>query len=113
MRVALKSMVELAEISAKILLSSKCSQLLQNGHLAAIQRPPSAENAFEVNPEVVLPLYCKLPASKGTMCDLLNGDQYDSLCIELFFRSRQGKHCVLTKLKPLIIVDKSCIYSGC
>ena len=24
----------------------------------------SAENAFEVKPEVALPLYCKLPASK-------------------------------------------------
>ena len=60
-------MVDLAEISANVLLTSKLCVELQNGYLAAIQRKNSPENGFEVKSEVTGPLNCKPPASNRTL----------------------------------------------
>ena len=60
-------MVDLAEISANVLLTSKLCVELQNGYLAAIQRKISLENSFEFKPEVTTPLNCKPPASNRTL----------------------------------------------
>ena len=60
-------MVDLAEISANILLTSEPCVELQNGHLVAIQRKISPENGFEVKSEVTSPLNCKPPASNRTL----------------------------------------------
>ena len=89
-------MVDLAEISANVLLTSELCVELQNGHLAAIRRKKPPENGFEVNPEVAIPLYCKPPASNRTLnefskilrfnkiivniclCQIRQGTRYDS-----------------------------------
>ena len=62
-------MVEVAEKSANVLLTSERSQLLQNGSLAVIQRKSPPENGFEADPKDGFPLNCNLPASKGTIHD--------------------------------------------
>ena len=63
-------MVDLAEISANVLLTSKLCVELQNGYLVAIQRKISLENGFEVKLEATTPLYCKPPASSQTLTTL-------------------------------------------
>ena len=63
-------MVDLAEVSANVLLTSKLCVELQNGHLVAIQRKIAPENAFEVSPEVTIPLNCKPPASSQPLTTL-------------------------------------------
>ena len=60
-------MVDLAEISANVLLSSKLCVILRNGYLATIQLKIATENDFEVKLEVTISLNCKPPASNRTL----------------------------------------------